>query len=95
VLQTRVGAGPDNTRLFVIDIVGDVLKGVPDNEMRGHVWADQGKITNVVTQPNPHIGGWRLSFQLAPEKVPAVELRAQLMRGDTPLSEVWTYRWTA
>jgi glucan biosynthesis protein len=23
-----------------------------------------------------------------------VELRAQLIRGDAPLSEVWTYRWT-
>ena len=95
VVKTRVGAGPDSTRLFVIDIVGDMLKGVPHNEMRGNVWADNGKITNVVTQPNPEIGGWRLSFQLAPENAPAVELRAQLVRGDTPLSEVWTYRWTA
>ena len=94
VVKTRIGTGPDNTRLFVIDIVEEMLKDVPDNEMRGDVWADKGKITNVVTQPNPESGGWRLSFQLAPEDTPAVELRAQLMRGDTALSEVWTYRWT-
>jgi glucans biosynthesis protein len=94
VVKTRVGAGPEKTRLFVMDIVGDTLKDVPANEVRGNVWADKGKVTNVVTQPNPEIGGWRLSFQLAPEKAAAVELRAQLIRGDAPLSEVWTYRWT-
>jgi glucans biosynthesis protein len=95
VVKTRVGAGPDGTRLFVIDCVGDMFKGVPDNEVRANVWADKGKITNVVSQPNAEIGGWRLSFQLAPDNASTVELRAQLMRGDTPLSEVWTYRWTA
>ena len=79
----------------MIDFVGDMLKGVPDNEMRGDVSADKGKVTNVVSQPNAEIGGWRLSFQLAPAKAPAVELRAQLMAGERPLSEVWTYRWTA
>jgi glucans biosynthesis protein len=47
-----------------------------------------------VTQPNPETGGWRLSFELAPEKQSIVELRAQLMKGDEALSEVWLYRWT-
>jgi periplasmic glucans biosynthesis protein len=95
VVKTRVGAGPNKTRLFVIDLAGDMLKGVPDNEVRGDVWAEKGKLANVVTQPNAETGGWRLSFELAPDNAPTVELRAQLMRGDTPLSEVWTYRWTA
>jgi glucans biosynthesis protein len=93
VVKTRIGAGPEGTRLFVIEMVGESLNEVPHEEMRGNVWADSGKIKNVVTQPNPETGGWRLSFQLAPEKAAGVELRAQLMRGDTPLSEVWTYRW--
>jgi glucans biosynthesis protein len=35
-----------------------------------------------------------LSFELPiKEKVP-VELRASLMQGNDPLSEVWVYRWT-
>jgi glucans biosynthesis protein len=95
VVKTRIGAGPGGTRLFVIDIVGDMLKGVPESEVSGEVWADKGKITNVVVRPNAEIGGWRLSFELASENTPAVELRAQLLRGNAALSEVWTYRWTA
>jgi glucans biosynthesis protein len=47
-----------------------------------------------VTHPNPEIGGTRVSFQLAPGGEKAVELRAQLLRGDDPLSEVWMNRWT-
>ena len=49
---------------------------------------------NVVSQPNPEIGGTRLSFQLAAGGEKAIELRAQLVRGEEPLSEVWIYRWT-
>jgi periplasmic glucans biosynthesis protein len=58
------------------------------------VSANKGKIDHVISQPNIETGGWRLSFQLAPEKEKLVELRAQLMRNDEPLSEVWLYRWT-
>ncbi len=92
--KTRVGAASESTRLFVLDIVGDKLKGVKPETVRGMVSANFGKISNVVTQLNPHGGGWRLSFNLDPEKKPVVELRAQLMQNDDPLSEVWVYRWT-
>jgi glucans biosynthesis protein len=93
-LKTRIGAAGDDARLFVLDIVGDKLKGVKPETVRGIVSANFGKIANVVTQPNPQSGGWRLSFNLAPEKQKVVELRAQLMQNDEPLSEIWTYRWT-
>ena len=62
--------------------------------MHGVVSANFGKVTNIVTQAAPEIGGWRLSFNLTPDKAPVVELRAQLMQNDEPLSEVWVYRWT-
>jgi periplasmic glucans biosynthesis protein len=94
-VQTRVGAADENERQFVLDSVGEVFKGLPaDTEITGSVAADKGKIRHVVTQPNPHTGGWRLSFRLAPEKESVVELRAQLMHKDKPISEVWVYRWT-
>jgi glucans biosynthesis protein len=93
--KTRSGAAPDNARLFVLDIVGDKLQGAKADTVRGVVSANFGKVTNIVTQPVPENGGWRLSFNLAPEKAPVVELRAQLMANDDPLSEVWVYRWTA
>ncbi len=93
-LKTRIGAAGEDARLFVLDIAGDKLKGVKPETVRGIVSTNFGKITNVVTQPNPESGGWRLSFNLAPEKQKVVELRAQLMQNDEPLSEIWTYRWT-
>lgn len=92
--KTRVGAASGAARLFVLDIAGDKLKDVKPETVRGFVSANFGKITNVVTQINPQGGGWRLSFNLDPEKKPVVELRAQLMQNDDPLSEVWVYRWT-
>jgi glucans biosynthesis protein len=92
--KTRVGAGPDGTRRFVLDLSGEKLKTVNASAVRGIVSADKGSIRNIVTQPNPVTGGWRMSFELAHEKEPVVELRAQLMEEDSPTSEVWIYRWT-
>ena len=97
VITTRVGAGPrPDTRLFVLDLAGETLKNLDatSGNIRGVVSAGTGKLDNIVAQPNPEAGGWRLSFELAPEKNNLVELRAQLKRDQEPLSEVWVYRWT-
>ncbi|MDC7784135.1 glucan biosynthesis protein G [Rhodoplanes sp. TEM] len=93
--RTRAGAGPDGTRRFVLDITGDALKRLDPAAVRGLVETDKGRILNVVTQPNPVEGGWRMSFELAPERETVVELRALLMRGEERLTETWLYRWTA
>jgi periplasmic glucans biosynthesis protein len=58
------------------------------------VTAEKAKVQNVVTQPNPAIGGWRLSFELSVEAKVPVEMRASLMQDNDPISEVWVYRWT-
>lgn len=93
--RTRQGAARDDRRLFVLDAVGETLKKLPpEAEVRGDVTASAGKILHVVTQPNPHTGGWRLSFHLDPQKAPAVDLRARLVHADDALSETWIYRWT-
>lgn len=92
---SRQGGATENRRLFVLDAGGESLKRLPpDAQVRGDVVADKGKIHHVVTQPNPHTGGWRLSFQLDPAKEKAIELRARLVRDQEPLSETWIYRWT-
>lgn len=63
--RTGVGARGDDSKLFVLELVGDGLKAVDPNKVRGAVSADKSEIKNVVTQPNPETGGWRLSFQCA------------------------------
>jgi glucans biosynthesis protein len=93
----RTSAGAHgNTRLFVLDISGGKLKSLPpDTKPVLNVTGDHGKILNPNVQPNPLTGGWRASFELAPENAKAVELRALLVNGSVPLSETWIYRWTA
>ncbi|WP_123689181.1 glucan biosynthesis protein [Allostella humosa] len=94
ITDTRQGQSlNDRSRLFVLEAVGDKLKG-GSGERRAVVTADRGRLRNVVSQANPVTGGWRMSFELQPEGAKVIELRAQLMDGDQPASEVWLYRWT-
>jgi glucans biosynthesis protein len=95
--ETRIGRvhQSEEQRLIVIDAVGGKLKETPfDDEVRAIISSNFGKIENAVVQPNPETGGWRISFQLTPGNESVIELRAQLVRGNELLSEVWVYRWT-
>jgi glucans biosynthesis protein len=96
VLQTRCGLSFDQKhRQFIIDFVGDALKGLPpDSPPTLDVTVDKGKIVSAVTQPNPDVSGWRVSIELDTQDNKLVELHARMMRGDQPLSETWIYRWT-
>jgi glucans biosynthesis protein len=96
IVATRVGSGSkEKVRLFVIDVAGEKLKAVPpDAKLQAEIWADQGKVANAVAQPNPEVGGWRMSFELEPGGARSVEMRSRLMNGDALLSEAWMYRWT-
>ena len=92
--RSGVGAHGKDAKLFVLELAGDRLKGLDGKTAKGVVTADKGEIRNIVTQPNPQTGGWRLSFEMAPKNAQAVELRAYLADGDKPVSEIWVYRWT-
>jgi periplasmic glucans biosynthesis protein len=91
-VKTRIGSAPNNARRFVLELEGENLAKIDAAAVRGEVGVDRGQIRNVVTQPNPVTGGWRMAFELVPESE-TVEMRARLLQGDTPLSEVWVYRW--
>ena len=93
-MRSGAGSAP-NSRVFVLDCAGEALKSLPtDPAPKFVVSTDKGKILNPVGFAAPELGGWRLSFELQPEGDVA-ELRAQLMNGDTPVTETWLYRWTA
>jgi len=91
--RTGIGARGDDTTIFVLDVTGEQLKSVDPKTIRGVVTAEKAKVRNVVTQPNPATGGWRLSFELSKKKNP-VEIRASLMQENAAVSEIWVYRWT-
>jgi periplasmic glucans biosynthesis protein len=92
--RTAVGARGEGVKIFVLDLVGERLKSVDPNSIRGNVSAEKAEIRDVVTQPNPATGGWRLSFELSAKDKNPIELRASLMQGNDAISEVWVYRWT-
>ena len=90
VTATMAGPLTGNLRNFVLNIGG--LK--QDLKPRLDVTSDKGKLSNMVAQPDPEQGGWRISFELDPGGETVVELHGRLMQGDTPVSETWLYRWT-
>jgi len=93
-VRTGVGAKGEDSKIFVLDLIGDRLKSIDPNSVRGNVTAEKAEIKNIVSQPNPAIGGWRLSFELSVKEKTPIELRASLMQGNDAISEVWVYRWT-
>jgi periplasmic glucans biosynthesis protein len=92
--RTGVGAKGEDSRIFVLDLVGEKLKSIDPKAVRGVVTAEKAGVQNIVTQPNPAIGGWRLSFELGVKEKLPIEIRACLMQDNDALSEVWVYRWT-
>jgi glucans biosynthesis protein len=92
--RTGIGSRGDDSKLFVLELMGDKLKGVDPKSIKGVVTAEKSEVTNIVTEPNPETGGWRLSFQCSVKSKAPIELRAVLVQNDTPISEVWIYRWT-
>lgn len=91
--RSAVGARGEGAKLFVLDLTGEKLKLVDPKKIRGDVTAEKAKVQNIVTQPNPATGGWRLSFEIPVKESVPVELRASLMQDDEAISEVWVYRW--
>jgi glucans biosynthesis protein len=94
MVRTSSGNFGENRRIFVIDVAGQKTESTPITDIRVDVTSSAGKIEHPVLQTNPEKGGWRVSFQLIPDDNPVIELRAVVMRGDEPVSEVWVYRWT-
>ena len=92
--RSGIGSRGENGKLFVLDLIGDKLKTIDPKKIRGVVSGDKAEIRNIVTQPNPQSGGWRLSFEMLLKDKNPVELRALLFQDDAPISEVWVYRWS-
>jgi glucans biosynthesis protein len=92
VLATRSGASIDRKRrVFILDIVG---AGEKLDGLRLDLSSSAGKISNATLVSNGELHGLRASFDIDPNDAELIELRLRIMRGDTPASETWLYRWT-
>jgi periplasmic glucans biosynthesis protein len=92
VVATRSGASIDRKRrVFLLDVVG---AGEKLDGLRLDLSASAGKISNATLVSNGELHGLRASFDIDPNDSELIELRLRIMRGDTPVSETWLYRWT-
>lgn len=90
----RAGAGHDPARRrFVVDFAPLPTGGLEGLEVQAS--ATTGSIRVETVQPNASIGGARVSFEFNPAAASNGGLRLTLVRGRTPVSEVWMYRWIA
>jgi periplasmic glucans biosynthesis protein len=93
VVSTRSGASIDRKRrVFLLDIVG---AGEKLDGLRLDLSASAGAISNSALVSNGEMHGLRASFEIDPKDADVIELRLRVMRGDTPVSETWLYRWTS
>jgi glucans biosynthesis protein len=98
-IATRIGAGgadasQTDRRKFVIDFVGEALKGLdPEAPVEAMVTASSGKISKVVVQKNRYTVGWRAFFELIPNSDQSVDLRCFLKLGTDILTETWNFQW--
>ena len=108
VHKTRIGNGSrPNTLRFVLDfareraiekvagsnaIIADAPQiSIPDVDLSSNA----GTLANTVVQPNPHLPGIRVTFELDPGTETQVEMRLALSTAGQRSSETWLYRWSA
>jgi len=90
----RTGASHDpSRRRFLVDFAPLPEGGLEGIE--GQASATSGGIRVETVQPNASIGGARVSLELDPRAAANSDLRLTLVRGRTPVSETWMYRWLA
>ena len=93
VVATRSGASLDGKRrVFVLDIVG---AGEKADGLRLDLGASAGTISNSRWCRTAPCTALRASFEIDPNDADLIELRLRVMRGDTPVTETWLYRWTS
>jgi glucans biosynthesis protein len=92
-MATRSGASLDGKRrVFILDFVG---AGEKLDGLRLDVSASAGRISNATLISNNAVHGLRASFEIDPTDADLIELRLRIMRGDSPVTETWLYRWTS
>jgi glucans biosynthesis protein len=96
VTNTAIGGNWNRSNTLVsIDFADHPsLLGDPDDFTK-IVQTNRGVVSEGVLERNPGTGGLRLTFAIEPsEDITSMELRAQLLRDEETVTEVWLYRWS-
>jgi periplasmic glucans biosynthesis protein len=92
-VATRSGASLDGKRrVFLLDFIG---AGEKVDGLRLDLSTSAGHVSNATLMSNNAMHGLRASFEVDPNNADLIEMRLRIMRGDTPVTETWLYRWTS
>lgn len=94
VLNTRMGRDFSGGMLAAIDFAPHPALPEDPDYVRVQCGSSAGRLREGILQRNPQTGGLRLDLGFDPDGADRMELRAQLLAGGRPVSEVWLYRWT-
>ena len=95
VTATRIGGGDkEDWKRFVVDFEGGKIETLPDSAPVKAVvtLGKNGQLVQQNVARNAVTGGWRLAFQVKPEKGQPLEIRAYLQSGKDILTETWSYQ---
>lgn len=98
VVNSRIGKGYDKAKTYTIMTVDFASHAAFDtdlDDLTKFISSNRGTVSGGVLQRNPATGGVRLAFKFDPGQHSDAELRVQLVKDGTSLTEVWLYRWTA
>ncbi len=96
---------PKNLRKFVVDFAGGDLPLVPrDAAVEPVIDLSRGRVepqtslgglfrVSPLLRPLPHVGGWRVTFDISWEGTEPIDSRLFLRLGPTTLTETWLYLW--
>lgn len=102
VVATRVGHSVNQPEqgTIVIDFTDIPEERLPPDVQPAAMVSvgEGGKLVHLDLTRNPHIDGWRLALQLAPESPgnptkEGVPIEARLDVQNQPVTEIWTYPW--
>ena len=79
---------------FAVDFKGLPKSATTEQLPTARLEASAGAVSSAVVQPNPDVGGLRVSFSFDSKGVATSELRLVLQSNDVAVSDTWLYRWT-
>lgn len=85
---------PRSRRRFVVDFRGGRLSD-PEvvDDLRVDLSVSRGAVEEVMIVPLPGNSGRRVTFALDPQGDAPADMRLNLVAGDEPVSETWSYVW--
>jgi glucans biosynthesis protein len=94
VRGTRLQPGEKSGARYLVDFAGGVPPIADRDTVTAGIEPEHARVENLVVQRNDRTGGWRVFFDVIPERGAEATVRLRLLQGTAPRSETWVYRVT-